>query len=162
MLKASSRTLLIAAIIAAIAVPLVLYQPVMATEADDAPMEQTIVGKLRCRARPILRFLKRAEPTEVKGEAIALVGNILILDVDGEQARVLMPPKWTTMDGEVVEREALVESIKDQTITVKALQASFENPQGVTISLILGYEIAAGEDFYAVLPFNIEIVPIAS
>lgn len=162
MLKTSSRTLLIAAIITAIVVPLVLYQPVMATEADDAPMEQTTVVKPGSRARPILRFLKRAEPTEVNGEAIALVRNILVLDVDGEPVRVLMPPKWTTMDGEVVEREVLVDSIKDQTITVKALQASFENPQGVTISLILGYEITAEEDFYAVLPFNIEIVPIAS
>lgn len=162
MLKTSSRTLLIAAIITAIVVPLVLYQPVMATEADDAPMGETIVVKPRCRARPILRFLKRAEPTEVKGEAIALVRNILVLDVDGEQVRVLMPPKWTTMDGEVVEREVLVDGIKGQAITVKVLQASFENPQEVTISLVLCYEIAAEEDFYAVLPFNIEIVPIAS
>lgn len=169
-MKISSKTLLIAVVIAGIAIPLVLYQPVMANEtdeieADDVPMEQNTVEKprLRCRARPILRFLKHAEAAELEGKEVALVRNILVLDVDGDPVRVLMPPKWTTMEGDVVESEVLVDGIDDETtITVKALEASFENPQGVTISLILAYEINAGEDYHAVLPFNISLVEEAA
>jgi hypothetical protein len=159
-LKVSSKSLVIAAIIAAIVVPLVLYQPVMATEVnDDSPNAgETMAVKPRPRAGIILRFLKRAEPTVVEGEAVALVKNILVLNVDDEPVRVLLPPTWTTMDGEVIEREALMESIGDETITITGLQASFENPQGVTISFILGYEITTEVgSFYAVLPFNISI-----
>jgi len=159
-LKTSSKSLVIAALIAAVVVSLVLYQPVMATEAnDDLPnTEETMVVKPRCRAGLILSLLKRAEPTVVEGKAVALVKNILVVDVDGEQVRVLLPSTWTTTDGEVIAREVLIESIGDQTITITGLQASFENPQGVTISIILGYEITTEvSDFYAVLPFNINI-----
>lgn len=159
-MKTSSKSLVIAAIIAAIVGPLVLYQPVMATEAnDDSPNTgETIVVKPRCRTGIALRFLKRAEPTVVEGKTVALVKNILVLNVDDEQVRVLLPPTWTTMDGEVIAREVLMESIGDQTITIMGLQASFENSQGVTIIFILGYEITAEvSNFYAVLPFNINI-----
>jgi len=159
-LKTSSKSLVIAALIAAIVVPVVLYQPVMATEAnDDLPnTEETMVVKPRCRAGLILRFLKQAEPTVVEGKVIALVKNILVVDVDGEQVRVLLPPTWATMDGEVIAREVLIESIGDQTITITGLRASFENPQGVTISIIMGYEITTEvSSFYAALPFNINI-----
>lgn len=159
-MKTSSKSLVIAALIAAVVVSLVLYQPVMATDAneDSANIEETMVVKPRCRAGLILRLLKRAEPTVVEGKAIALVKNILVLNVDDEPVRVLLPPTWTTMDGEVIAREVLIESIGDQTITITGLQASFENPQGVTISIILGYEITTEvSDFYAVLPFNINI-----
>jgi len=159
-LKTSSKSLVIAALIAAIVVSLVLYQPVMAIDAneDSANTEETMVIKTRCRAGVVLRFLKRAEPTVVEGKAIALVKGILVLNVDDEQVRVLLPPTWTTMDGEVIAREVLIESIGDQTITITGLQAGFENPQGVTISIILGYEITSEvSSFYAVLPFNINI-----
>jgi len=159
-LKTSSKSLVIAALIAAVVVSLVLYQPVMATDANDdsANTGETMVVKPRCRAGLILGFLKRAEPTVVEGKAVALVKNILVLNVDDEPVRVLLPPTWTTMDGEVIAREDLMESIGDQTITITGLQASFENPQGVTISIILGYEITTEvSDFYAALPFNINI-----
>jgi len=159
-LKTSSKSLVIAALIAAIVVSLVLYQPVMATDAneDSANTGETMVVKPRCRAGIILRFLKQAEPTAVEGKPVALVNNILVVNVDGEQVRVLLPPTWTTMDCEVIAREVLIESIGDQTITITGLQASFENPQGVTISIILGYEITSEvSSFYAVLPFNINI-----
>ena len=154
-MKKSLKILAIVVAIMAIAVPLARYQPVKATDIEDDDTVQTIVVKPRCKVG--LKFLKRSEPTEIEGKASSLVKHMLLLDIDGEQVRVLLPPKWTTMDGEVMDLEVLFDNIEGQIIIVGALQIVYENPQGVTISIIFGYEINNDEySFYAVLPFNID------
>ena len=168
-MKITSKTLLIAFIIAAIAVPLMLYQPVLANGAEEVEVDDVSVVKTGCRlgwrkkGGLVWRFLKNAEATEVKGEVVALERNILVLDVEGESAvNILVAPKWTDMEN-VLESEELFVGLDGETITLKALEADYTNPNEVTVNVIFGYEIVheidgEEEDYYAVLPFNIEVV----
>lgn len=162
-MKITSKTLLIAFVIAAIAAPLLLYQPVLANDADEIEVDDVPVVKPGCRPGwrkkgRLVWFLKNAEETEVTGEVVALERDILVLDVEGESAvNILVAPKWTDME-DVLESEELFGILDGKTITMKALKAGYTNPNKVTVSVIFGYEIVDGEeDYYAVLPFNIEV-----
>jgi len=168
-LKITSKTLLITFVIAAIAVPLMLYQPMLANGAEEVKVDDVSIVKPGCRlgwrkkVGLVWRFLKNAEATEVKGEVVALERNILVLDVEGGSAvNILVAPKWTDME-DVLESEELFDDLDGETITLKALEAGYINPNEVTVSFIFGYEIVheidGGEgNYYAVLPFNIEVV----
>lgn len=164
-MKITSKTLLIAFVIVAIAVPLMLYQPVLANGVEEVEVDDVSSVKPRCRfgwrkkVGLVWRFLKNAEATEVKGEVVALERNILVLDVEGESAvNILVAPKWTDME-KVLESEVLFNDLlHGETITLKVLEASYTNPNEVTVSVSFGYEIDVEDDnYYAVLPFNIEI-----
>jgi len=142
-----------------------LYQPVLANGVEEVEVDDVSIMKPECRlgwrkkVGLVWRFLKKAEATEVKGEVVALERNILVLDVEGESAvNILVAPKWTDMEN-VLESEVLFNDLDGKTITLKVLKAGYTNPNEVTVSVIFGYEIDVGEDnYYAVLPFNIEIV----
>lgn len=167
-MKITSKTLLITFVIVAIAVPLMLYQPVLANGTEEVGVDDVSIvnPRLRLGWRKkigfVWRFMKNAEATEVKGEVVALERNILVLDVEGESAvNILVAPKWTDME-DILESEELFEDLDGEMITLKALEADYINPNEVTVSFIFGYEIVheidGGESkYYAVLPFNIEV-----
>ncbi|MFQ6073851.1 MAG: hypothetical protein ACE5KC_01400 [Candidatus Bathyarchaeia archaeon] len=114
----------------------------------------------RLKARLVWWFLHHSEPVEVEGTAVDLFRDMLIADTSEGQIRIHLPQAWT-VDGELTMREELFESgylSAGEDITVKALRADITNEEGLSIYLLLGYEIIdeSGVSAYAVLPFNIE------
>jgi len=116
----------------------------------------------RCSPKWHLRalFFKKAAPVTITGEVLAHHNNILVVSSEDSRLNVVLPPIWG-LGSEVFNVSQLLNdgyiNIGD-TVTIKALQATVTNDQGVSITIIFGYEIISSEDhFYAVLPFNINI-----
>ena len=115
--------------------------------------------------RPKLRFFRRltnnATPIEINGSVVALVKNMLVLDTDDGHLRIHVPPVWT-LNHEVMETEELFNSTYSSTgenVTVKALKAVLFENEGLSINVMMGYEIINADSVhaYAMLPFNIEV-----
>ncbi len=118
------------------------------------------------RRRPWLRarwcwwFLNHSEPVEVKGSAVALFKDMLILETAEEQIRIHLPQEWI-IDEELTMREELFGNSylnAGESITIKTLRADIIDKEGLCICFLLGYEIIddSNVDAYAILPFNIE------
>jgi len=114
----------------------------------------------RFKAHRVWWFLNHSEPVEVKGTAVALFKDMLIVSTAEGQVRIHLPHAWT-VDEELTMRAEIFESdylSVGEDITVKALRADVINKEGFRVYLLLGYEIIDESDVraYAVLPFNIE------
>jgi len=107
------------------------------------------------------RFLANSGVVTFNGTIVAHARNILIVDSNGMRLNVILPPAWNR-GSEVMGVGKLFNQsyiANGDSVTVKALKATYTNAQGVTISTILAYEIVdntTGNHLYAVLPFNIE------
>jgi hypothetical protein len=97
---------------------------------------------------------------EVEGTVVDLFRDMLIANTNEGQIQIHLPKAWT-VDGELTMREELFESgylSAGENITVRALRADITDEEGLSIYLLLGYEIIdeSGVSAYAILPFNIE------
>jgi len=112
------------------------------------------------RLRLLRRFIANATPVEVQGTVVALVRQMLVLNIRGGQVRIHLPPTWIVGEA-VLETEDLFETdflTVGQSITVKTLKGTLITGEGYSIYVLFGYEIinASSIHAYAVLPFNIE------
>lgn len=106
-------------------------------------------------------LIANATPIEINGTVVALIKDMLVLDTDEGHVRIHLPPVWT-INYEVMQTEELFNntfSSIGQNVTVKALKAVLFENEGLSINIIMGYEIINAESVhaYAVLPFNIEV-----
>ncbi len=168
-MKTYMKALSIALILMVIAVPLAL-NVTMAAPVGSWSLAQTtepqVVQQQSNEPGPRAQLLKwliaHSTPVEVNGEAVALVRNMLIVQVGEDQVRVLMPRGWT-VDGNVIGAGRLFNgtymSFGDD-VTVKALKTVLKtDDEGFNIYTLIGYEIIDNENgahAYAILPFNIE------
>lgn len=109
----------------------------------------------------VKRLIANATPTEINGTVVALVRDMLVLDTDEGHIRIHLPPVWT-LNYEVMQREELFNntfSSIGQNVTVKALKTILFENDGLSINVMMGYEIINADSIhaYAVLPFNIEV-----
>lgn len=107
------------------------------------------------------RLIANATSIEINGTVIALVKSMLVLDTDEGHVRIHLPPVWT-LNYEVTRREELFNntfSSIGENVTVKALKAVLFENDGLSINVMMGYEIINADAIhaYAVLPFNIEV-----
>lgn len=125
---------------------------------DIEPLVIQPIGELRLRL--LRRFIANATPVEVQGTVVALVKQMLVLNVAEGQVRIHLPPTWIVEEA-VLETEDLFETdylTVGQSITVKTLKGTLITGVGYSIYVLFGYEIinASNVHAYAVLPFNIE------
>ncbi len=165
--KLSSKLKFLAITLVVVAVASVLlYTPLtnaLQTDEEQEPNADFVAyprREPRFKARLAKWFLHHSEPVEVEGSAVALFKHMLIIDTAEGQIRVNLPQAWT-VDGELTLREDLFESgylSIGEDITVETLRADAVDKEGLSIYLLLGYEIMdeSGVPAYAVLPFNIE------
>lgn len=113
------------------------------------------------RKRTAMWFFRRAESVSVEGTVIAHHKNILILTTgEAERLNVVLSRVWN-MDSDILGLNQIFEdeyvSIGDD-VTMVALNRTVTNENGVTMTIIFGYEIidqTNGNHLYAVLPVNI-------
>jgi len=168
-MKTRTKALSIALILTAIAVPLALNATMAIpagswspTQTTEQPVNQQQSDELGPRAKLLMWLVAHSSPTEVDGTVVALVKNMLILQVGEDQVRVLMPPGWM-VDGKAIRAEKLFNGtymgIGDE-VTVKALETILKTDgEGFSLYTLIGYEIIDNENeahAYAILPFNIE------
>lgn len=120
---------------------------------------------IQVREHPKLLVLKHllahSTAVTINGTIVTHARNILIVDSSGTTLGVILPPAWN-VDSEVMGVWKLFNQsyvANGDGVTIKALKDAYTNDQGVTISIIFGYEIVDntnGNHLYAVLPFNIE------
>jgi hypothetical protein len=108
----------------------------------------------------IERFLENATLSTVQGTIVSQYKDILILNTDTGQIRVLLPREWT-LGNEVVNRATLFNGTfasSGQNVTVKVLKSDVFSNTSFSINVMMGYEAinATGTHAYAVLPFNIQ------
>ncbi len=168
-MKTHMKALSIILILTAIAVPLALNTTMAAptvswnpTQTTEPQVDQQQSNELGPRARLLKWLIAHSTPAEVNGEAVALVRNMLVVQVGEDQVRVLMPQGWI-VDGEAIRAGRLFNgtymSLGDD-VTVKALKTILKTDgEGFSIYTLIGYEIIDNENgahAYAILPFNIE------
>jgi hypothetical protein len=170
-----TKTKILTGVVVALVVALPLISSTIAEQdngeentAPDASFEdrlrQFIVSRLSQQKRNpnLVWFFKGAEAVVVEGVVTAHHNNILVLTADEEKrVNIVLPRVWNS-NSDIVRLQQIYEeeivSIGDE-ITVKALKRRVTNENGVTVTMIFGYEIndlANGNDLYAVLPVNIE------
>jgi len=105
-------------------------------------------------------FLENATLSSVQGIVVSEVGNMLILNTDSTQVRVLLPGEWT-LGNVVVTGASLFNGTfasSGQSVTLKVLESEVFNNSNFSLNVMMGYEAvnATGAQAYAVLPFNIQ------
>jgi len=168
-MKTRTKALSIILVLTAIAVPLALNAAMATpvgswspTQTTEQPLNQQQSNELGPRAKLLIWLIAHSTPTEVDGTVVALVKNMLVLQVDEDQVRVLMPPGWI-VNGKAIRAEKLFNGtymdIGDE-VTVKALETILKTDnEGFSLYTLIGYEIideTSGAHAYAILPFNIE------
>lgn len=103
---------------------------------------------------------ENATLSTVQGTVVSQSADLLILNTDSGQVRVIVPNEWT-VGGEVVDRAALFNGTfvsSGQSLTVDVLKSDLFSNANFSVNVMLGYEAvnATGTHAYAVLPFNIE------
>lgn len=165
----NGKTKTFTVIVAAIAICMLLYSPLtQATQnevslGDDLTMAQIEQIKpenfpIRPRVRFVLWFLKNAEPIEVEGKVVALSERKLVLNIEENQIRVNMPNQWTVNDQIISLNELYENHLKDQSVTIKVLEADMVNNEGLRIYIQVGYKLTteSGIQANACLKINIE------
>jgi len=104
-------------------------------------------------------FLENTTLSSVTGTVVSEVRNMLILNTDSSQIRVMLPRDWT-LGNDVVSSAALFNGTfasAGQSVTLKVLESEVFSNSNFSISVMMGYEAtnATGAQAYAVLPFNI-------
>jgi hypothetical protein len=103
---------------------------------------------------------ENATLSTVQGTIVSQSRDILILDTDSGQVRVMISGEWT-VGSEVVSGVALFNGTfasTGQTLTVDVLKSDLFSNANFSVNVMLGYEAvnATGTHAYAVLPFNIQ------
>jgi nitrate reductase NapAB chaperone NapD len=112
-------------------------------------------------ANLIKDFLKNAKNVTIEGTVVTHAGKILVVQTTSSRLNILLPPIWSvnTEDKVLNLTEVFNNYVKSgDTVTIKALERDFKNNNGVTISIIVAYEImdtTSNNHLYAILPFNI-------
>ncbi len=105
-----------------------------------------------------IRFFRGAEKVTIEGTVDAYYKQTLMVQSGEEKLNILLPVTWS-VGSEVYNVTRLFEQgilTSGQSISIQALQRTATNENGVTIKVILAYEIVAGENtIHAILPFNI-------
>lgn len=170
-----TKTKILTGVVVALVVALPLISSAIAEqdygEENNAPnaafedrLRQFVVSRLSQQKRNpnLVWFFKGAEVVVVEGGVTAYHNNILVLTADEEERlNIVLPGVWN-IDSDIVRLQQIYEeelvSIGDE-ITVKALKRTVTNENGVTVTVIFGYEIndlSNSNHLYAVLPVNIE------
>lgn len=164
-MKLRTKLLISIALISAILVPMmVLYEPASATYNGNGIDKGGLYSPdskwpERPRWRLILKFLRNCESETVSGTIVAFEDRMLVVNVDGEHVRVIMPQKWTGDEGVFTVKE-LVENgiiVPGEEIVIETLVGYIRSDETLTVYIQFGYEMeVGGQSFYALLPFNIE------
>jgi len=106
-------------------------------------------------------FLKEARNVTIEGNVTTHYRNILVLQTSTSRLNILLPPIWSVNAEDKVLNltEVFNNYVKSgDTVKITALERDFKNEKGVTISIIVAYEImdtTSNNHLYAILPFNI-------
>jgi hypothetical protein len=103
---------------------------------------------------------ENATLSTVQGTVVSQTRDLLILNTDSGQVRVMIPNEWT-VGNEVVNSASLFAGTfvsSGDTLTVNVLKSDLVSNASFSVNIMLGYEAvnATGTHAYAVLPFNIE------
>jgi hypothetical protein len=163
----NGKTKAFTVIAAAVIVCMLVYSPLTQATQNEVSLGDELaiaeIGKckpegfrVRPRVKFALWFLKNAEPTQVEGTVVALAQKKLVLNIDEEQIRVNMPIQWT-MENEVLTIRELYEShLEGNDITIDALEASIVDKDGLSIKILVSYELSTSEiEASACLKINI-------
>ena len=171
-MQAKIKILLGVMVTLVVALPLIsnAFAVEMYSENPDGEHNLSLREKIRLRLwlqhrrrEVIKQFLKEAESLTIEGVVATHYGRILMVDAEGERLNILIPELWS-VDSEVINITEMFDggyvNLGD-SVTIDALQRSFTNEKGVSITVIVAYEIeidngGSGNHLYAVLPFNIE------
>jgi hypothetical protein len=103
-----------------------------------------------------MRILRNGEWTELEGNLVALVGRIMVVQVE-EEANMVVPGKWL-YDGEVYTIEELLDGdpfgIGDY-LSIKTLKATLD-AESHEVTAYFAFEMGNDTTARAILPFNIE------
>jgi len=109
------------------------------------------------RLRLLLYILRNGEPSTLTGDAVAIQGHILVMDLDGDLENVIMPGSWV-LDGQVITLEGLYGGyMSGGEVTIHTLRVEYVR-ETKTVTVNFGYKVTVGGDTAeAVLPFNIKL-----
>ena len=148
-------------VVVVIAVVAGLYLSLPSVYAEVTPTgngQYTINLQSRRRAWLGLRFLRNGTPETLIGEVATIGASIIVMDIDGNQVNVILPPRWL-VDGQVIgirdlfdgEPLSVGQSVSLQTLKLELVR------ERITVKAYIAYEIQAnGETIKALLPVNIE------
>jgi len=138
-----------------------LYLSLPAVYAEVVPTgdgQYTINLRYQRRAMLGLRFLRNGVPETITGRVTTVGARIIVLEIDGKQVNVILPPKWV-VDGEIIRTSDLFDGEPlsiGQTVSLQTLKLELVRER-ITVKAYVAYEIQAnGETIKSLLPFNIE------
>jgi len=138
-----------------------LYLSLPAVYAEVVPTgdgQYTINLRYQRRAMLGLRFLRNGVPETITGRVTTVGARIIVLEIDGKQVNVILPPKWV-VDGEIISTSDLFDGEPlsiGQTVSLQTLKLELVRER-ITVKAYVAYEIQAnGETIKALLPVNIE------
>jgi hypothetical protein len=104
-------------------------------------------------------FLENATISTVQGTVVSEYKDMLILNTDAGQVRVLLPKEWS-VNNDIISRGELFNGTfasSGQNVTIKVLESDVFSNASFSINVMIGYEAinATYTHAYAVLPFNI-------
>lgn len=104
-------------------------------------------------------FLENATISTVQGTVVSEYKDMLILNTDAGQVRVLLPKEWS-VNNDIISRGELFNGTfasSGQNVTIKVLESDVFSNASFSINVMIGYEAinATSTHAYAVLPFNI-------
>jgi len=105
-------------------------------------------------------FSENTTLSTVQGTVVSQTRDLLILNTDSGQVRVMIPKEWT-VGGEIANAATLFNGTfvsQGQSVTVSVLKSDLFSNASVSVNVMLAYEAVngAGTHAYAVLPFNIQ------
>jgi len=157
-MRTESKMLMGALAVLLITMPLIVG--VMATEDQSNPYGNKILQWIALRLQQmrmwIAWFFKGAENTVITGTVTARSNNILIVtDSSGNRFNIVLPGRWN-IDQQIVPLSDIDQYLSGE-VSVKTLSRTATNEKGVTVTMLIAYEITAnGKTLYAVLPYNIK------
>jgi hypothetical protein len=154
--KVAALTVLV--VFSAIAALYMSLPTVYAEVTQTSNGQYTINLQYKRRALLGLRFLNNGTPEALTGQVIAFGVRIIVLEIDGKQVNVIMPPKWV-VNGEITSVADLFDGEPlriGQTVSLQTLKLELVKER-ITIRAYIAYELQAnGETIKALLPVNIE------
>jgi hypothetical protein len=159
-------TIIMISVVAGIMVYMPLTQALESNQKSDDEIIIAEIQQNKSWRRTAIRiklawwFMNNSEPMEIEGTAVNLSNNMLIVSTTEDQIRVHLPQEWTVGTNIIQRGELFTSSYlsEGEDITVKALEATLINKEGLRISLLVGYEIISKSNVhaYANLRVNIE------
>ncbi|RLI37243.1 hypothetical protein DRO55_01775 [Candidatus Bathyarchaeota archaeon] len=171
-MKTSSKILIMLGVILIVTLPLLTSGAMIVNAMNGDSAAEGYMHKGFSRRRPLIvcrvrartlwfrSFLKGASSVELDGSVVTHYKNILVISTSDGELNIILPPVWR--DGsEVIRLETMFDNYltPNEEVTIKALQRTYTNDEGVSFTVIIAYEItseAGGYTVHAVLPFNID------